>query len=242
MVKKKTKIITYSLYKNADYTNKNLKLEASLYGEYNQYNCLGAFAVTKELGIDEKIILKAISGFNGLKGRMEEIENNKKIKIFIDFAHKPNALESVLKSVRKMTHRNIIVVFGCAGLRDRLKRPMMGEIAGKFADYIILTAEDPRTEDVRDIISEISEGCLKAKIVQQTRGVDIKKLFKRKQKSFWRIPDRQEAINFAIRKIAQPGDFLLFTGKGHEKSMCYGQIEYPWDEKKAIMKALYDKT
>ena len=113
----------------------------------------------------------------------------------------------------------------------------MGEIASRLADYVVLTGEDPRTEDVRDIIDEIAAGCLQAGgIVLNKKDKNTEKL-KTDKRYFWKIPDRQEAINFAIRNLATKGDMVLICGKGHEKSMAYGNIEYPWDEKKAILKA-----
>jgi UDP-N-acetylmuramoyl-L-alanyl-D-glutamate--2,6-diaminopimelate ligase len=167
---------------------------------------------------------------------MEEIKTDRPFKIIIDFAHKPDALTQALKTSRKMTKNKLIVVFGSAGLRDRLKRPMMGEIAAKLADYTILTAEDPREEDVRDIIAEIAQGSLKGGAIERNKR---EQFFNGQKKYFWRIADRQEAINFAIRKLAGKDDLILICGKGHEKSMCYGKTEYPWNEHQAVAKALY---
>jgi len=231
------KIISFAINNKADYKPSNFILRPKIPGKFNIYNCLAAASVAQILKINRKIIEKTISEFKGIKGRMELVENNKGFKIIVDFAHKPDALEQVLKTARTFTERKLIVMFGCAGLRDRLKRSIMGEIAGKFADYAVLTAEDPRTEDVRSITEEIAQGCLKAKMFEQTRKNNGK--FDNQKKYFWRIPDRQEAINFIIKKLAQRGDVLLFCGKGHEQSMCYGYKEYPWDERKAIEKALY---
>ncbi|MBM3283034.1 UDP-N-acetylmuramoyl-L-alanyl-D-glutamate--2,6-diaminopimelate ligase [Candidatus Gottesmanbacteria bacterium] len=236
------KLITFSLKQKADYTLKNAEFRTKLPGQYNLYNCLAAFAVARELNIDEKIIIDAIAKFSGIPGRMEQIKNTCAFNIFIDFAHKPNALEQALKTARSISKKKLIVVFGCAGLRDRLKRPMMGAIAAKYADYIVLTAEDPRTEDVRNINDQIASGCLKEKIIQADKSRNFDGSALTRKKYFWKIADRQEAINFAIRKLAKKGDTVLITGKGHEKSMCYGTTEYPWNEKIAVAKALYDSV
>lgn len=236
------KIITFGLTTAADYTQEKLKLHPTIPGQFNLKNCLAAAAVASILQVDKDIIRKSIDTFSGVLGRMEEINTNKAIKIYIDFAHKPDALEQVLKTARSIVKNKLIVVFGCAGLRDRLKRPIMGEIAAKLADYTILTAEDPRTEDVREIIGEIAQGCIKVGITEVDKRDKSLKTLKSGKKYFWRIADRQEAINFAIRNLANKGDVVLFCGKGHEKSMCYGKVEYPWDEKQAIYKALYDKV
>lgn len=231
--------ISFGIDKQADYTLKSITFTPQIPGKFNLYNCLAAFAVAKILNIDEKKIKTAIEKFSGISGRMEEVKSNKPFKVYIDFAHKPNALEQALKTARTLTKGKLIAVFGCAGLRDRLKRPMMGSIASRLADYVILTAEDPRTEDVRDIINQISEGCLKEKAVPIDKR-DTNTTFVNNSKSFfWKIPDRQEAINYAIRKLAKKDDLVLVCGKGHEKSLAYGRKEYPWNEKNAIEKAIY---
>ncbi len=234
------KVYSYGIDNDADFSLDDFKLKPKIPGKFNLYNCLAAATVAKLLGISIKDISSTISSFEGIPGRMEEVKtNNKTFKTYIDFAHKPNALEQVLKAARLKTAQKLIVVFGCAGLRDKIKRPMMGEIALRLADYVVLTGEDPRTEDVRDIIDEIAAGCLQAGgIVLNKKDKNTEKL-KTDKRYFWKIPDRQEAINFAIRNLATKGDMVLICGKGHEKSMAYGNIEYPWDEKKAILKAIY---
>ncbi len=115
------------------------------------------------------------------------------------------------------------MVFGCAGLRDRAKRKMMGSVAGRLADLTVVTAEDPRTERVEDISAEVAQGLIEQ---GKQEGVD-----------FWHVPDRAEAIAFAIDK-ARLGDIVLICGKAHESSMCYGQEELPWDEFAAVRAAL----
>jgi len=240
-LKKKSngEIWTFSIDGQADVTASTISLKSGLLGRFNLANCLAAATVGKILKIDEEIISKAISGFLGVPGRMEEVKNPNNMRIIIDFAHKPDALLAALEAAREITEKKLIVVFGCAGGRDKLKRPMMGEIAAQNADFTVLTAEDPRTEDVRKIIDEIARGCLKEKIKEADRVDKEPKILKNGMKYFWRIPDRQEAINFAVRKLASSGDLVLICGKGHEKSMCWGNIEHPWDEFKAVRKALY---
>lgn len=232
------KVVTYAIDQSADYTPKKIKLKPSLIGKYNLYNCLAAATVGFLLNIDKKIIYKAIAEFKGIPGRMEKVKNKKGFKVYIDFAHKPNALRQVLKTAGTLTERKVIVIFGCAGLRDRLKRPMMGEIAATLSDYVILTAEDPRTEDVRRIIEEIAQGCFKKNISEASKKDKKMAFLKKGEKYFWRIPDRQEAINFAVRYLAKKSDLVLICGKGHERSLCYGKIEYPWNERRAVKKAL----
>lgn len=233
------KMVTFAIDNQADYTRENVKINPGIIGKFNLYNCLAAVSVAMILKIDKKIITLAISQFRGIPGRMEEIKTDRPFKVIIDFAHKPDALEQVLITSRKIAKNKLIVIFGCAGLRDRLKRPMMGETAGKLADYTILTAEDPRSEDVRGIIGEIAKGCQAGGAIERDKRGKDKAYLSDNRRYFWRIADRQEAINFAIRRLAQKSDLVLICGKGHEKSMCYGKTEYPWDEYQAVAKALY---
>lgn len=233
-----TKIMTFGIMNPSDVFQKYSP--PHLPGLFNTYNILAATTVAKILNISVEAIEKGIRKFPGISGRLEKIPTRKEFDVYIDFAHKPNALEAVLTTLRLLTKKKLIVVFGCAGLRDRLKRPIMGEIAGRLADFVILTAEDPRTEDVRNINAEIEKGLKEARVKEADRRKESLKYQEGHTKYYWKIPDRQEAINFAIKKLALKGDTVLVTGKGHEKSMCYGKIEYPWNEHKAIEKALYD--
>ena len=186
-------------------------------GEFDKANQAAASAVAQDLGISLKKINSALKQFPGIPGRMEVVQT-KPFKIVIDFAHKPDALEKALQFLRPKTRGQLISVFGCAGLRDTQKRPMMGEISSSLADITVLTSEDPRTEDVNEIINQIKSGITSHHQVYSQ-------------------PDRQQAIDLAV-KLAQPGDTVALFGKAHEKSMCFGKIEYPWSEYKAVKKAL----
>jgi UDP-N-acetylmuramoyl-L-alanyl-D-glutamate--2,6-diaminopimelate ligase len=156
-------------------------------------------------------------------GRWERIDEGQDFLAIVDFAHTPNALERVLQTAQRMTKGRIIVVFGSAGLRDVNKRGLMGHVAGRLADKVIITAEDPRTESLDDIMAAVAEGVLAE---SRREGVD-----------FWLIGDRAEAIRFALG-LAQRGDVVLACGKGHEQSMCFGTTEYPWDDRQAMRNAL----
>jgi len=224
-VARRAKIVTYGIDKKADFTPEKFKFRTKLPGKYNLYNCLAAIATTSILGIDDKTIRKAILLFKPIKGRMEEIKEGQKFRVIIDFAHTPNGLEKALTTLKDQKGKSkLIVVFGCAGERDVRKRPMMGEIATKLADLIILTAEDPRTEDVDQIIEQIAEGCQKA------GGIE--------DESFFRVSDRQEAIGFAIQKLAKKNNIVAICGKGHERTMCFGKTEIPWSDQKVAKKAI----
>ena len=218
------RLLSYGISQEADFTPRNFPFETPLRGEYNRYNILAAIAAASALGLNKEVVGKAVASFRGIVGRMEEIVSGgraKSFRVMVDFAHTPNALEQVLKTLREDLKKDqrLIVVFGAAGLRDRGKRPMMGKIAGKLADLVVLTAEDPRTEKVVDICNQIAVGC---------RRVGVEPTI---------ISNRQEAIEFAI-KNAKKGDIVVICGKGHEKSMCFGKKEYPWSDQEAIKKAL----
>ncbi len=141
----------------------------------------------------------------------------------VDFAHTPNALEKALQAARMMTDGCVIAVFGSAGLRDREKRRMMAEVSVRMADLTILTAEDPRTESLDDILAEMAEA---AREQGGLEGVD-----------FWCVQDRGEAIRKAIA-MAEADDLVIACGKGHEQSMCFGTTEYAWDDRTAMRAAL----
>ncbi|NLS78698.1 MAG: UDP-N-acetylmuramoyl-L-alanyl-D-glutamate--2,6-diaminopimelate ligase [Chloroflexi bacterium] len=199
------------------------RLESRLVGRFNVYNILAAVTATLSQGVPVSAIQAGVSAMRGVRGRMDPIDLGQDFAVLIDFAHTPNALEQALKTVRQLTAGKVIVVFGCAGLRDRQKRPMMGEVACRLADRSVLTAEDPRTEPVEEIIAQTVVGC------QQAGGQE--------GRDFFRVPDRGEAIQTAI-DMAEPGDLVVITGKGHEPSMCYGTVEYPWSDHEAAWKAL----
>ena len=200
------------------------EIHTSLVGDYNVSNCLAAIAATAAgLGIDWGHIQRGISSLPGIPGRMEVISLGQDFLAIVDFAHTPNALENALRSARQLTDGRVISVFGSAGLRDQAKRGMMAEISGRLADLTVLTAEDPRSESLDDILSEMAAG-----IVSQG-GVE--------NRSFWRVPDRGDAIRFAL-DLAEPGDLVIACGKGHEQSMCFGDVEYPWDDRIAMRAAL----
>ena len=209
----------------------------ALPGRFNQENIAAASAVTRDLGISQSQIKKSLVTFPGIPGRMEILKGKHPFTIVIDFAHKPDALKKALQSLKIIKGKSgrLIAVFGCAGLRDTRKRPIMGEISCSLAEISIITEEDPRIEKVNKIIDQIAAGCLTAGAVQ----VNPEK-WENSQPQwpvFIKIPDRQQAINFAIG-MAEKNDLVVFFGKGHEKSMCFGKIEYPWSEHQAINKAL----
>ena len=209
------RMLSYGIRRDANVSPKSHPFKTILVGEFNRYNCLAAIAATEALGVPLKIAQKAIASFVGVKGRMEVVVD-KPFRVIIDFAHTPNAIEQALKTVRKSCKGSLIHVFGSAALRDLTKRPLMGEASARYADIIVLTEEDYRTEDVHTIIDEIA-----SRIPSESRVV--------------RLPDRDEAIGFALNE-AKPGDTVMITGKGHEKSLARGSREYPWSDQEAVSK------
>ncbi len=219
-------IWTTSLSKKADYQYKELErlgISDKFVG-FEKENILLAYTVCRLLGFDAKATVAAINSFQRVKGRFDlQIRKNK--RFLVDFAHTPYAFKSLFASIKKsLKYSRIIHVFGCAGLRDKQKRPVMGQISAQNADLIIITEEDYRTENIETIFKEIEKGIIKVKNHQ-------------KNKSYFFIPNRQEAINFAC-KLAGKNDLLLLTGKAHEKSLARGKKEYVWDEYKALDKAV----
>lgn len=199
--------------------------------EFNQMNARLAIKIAQKIGVDEEQLIAGLKKFPGVSGRMEFL-NLKKLsgqkqsfQVVVDFAHTPQGLRESLTALRqkmnteKMPGR-LIAIYGCAGLRDREKRPIMGQIGSELADLVIFTAEDPRTENVWNIIRQMKES------LENNHHKVIS------------IADRQEAINFTLQKIAKKGDLIALLGKGPEKSMCYGKVEKPWNEIKAVKKAL----
>jgi UDP-N-acetylmuramoyl-L-alanyl-D-glutamate--2,6-diaminopimelate ligase len=205
---------------------KKLPLKTNLMGDYNVSNCLAAAAVCLEgLNIAPEIVQTGVKNLAGIPGRMESISMGQDYLAIVDFAHTPNALQRVITAARKFSDRRVITVFGSAGLRDQEKRRLMAQVSGELADLTVLTAEDPRTESLDNILDEMAAGVL------SQGGIE--------EETFWCVKDRGEAIRFALSK-AQTGDVVLVCGKGHEQSMCFGKTEYPWDDRTATRSALSD--
>lgn len=211
----------------------SLPVSSRLVGAFNISNCLAALtAAVYGLKIKPEIAAQGIASLERIPGRMERIDMGQNFTAIVDFAHTPNALKVALEAAREMLSSRekrrgekgrVIAVFGSAGLRDREKRRMMAEVSAELADLTVLTAEDPRTESLENILEEMAGGA-------RSRGG-------REGETFWRVPDRGEAIRFALR-LARPGDIVLACGKGHEQSMCFGQREHLWDDRTAMRAAL----
>ncbi len=217
------KVITFGLNKG-NFNQKDLKLNLKIPGDFNIENALVALATAFVLNVNRKIAQVSLENFESLTGRMQEVKNKKGIRVFVDFAHTPNALEKVLTTLRSQNRSGkLISVFGAASQRDLGKRPIMGGISAKLADITVLTDEDPRFEDSHKIMAEIAKGAYEA------GAKDNQSLFKQS--------NRQRAIEFAI-SLAKKGDIVGIFGKGHEESMNYHGREIPWSDFKAVERAL----
>ncbi len=194
---------------------------------YNVYNIMAAVSAALALDVPVAAVQRGVAEFRGVIGRMERVDEGQDFTAIVDFAHTPNALQRALEALRPQTPGRLIVVFGSAGLRDVYKREMMGRVAGRLADITVITAEDPRTEDLNAIIEQIAQGCL-AEGAQEGDGPG---------RRFYRVPDRPAAIQLAV-DLARPGDTVVTCGKAHEQSMCFGTVEYPWNEHQALRAAL----
>jgi len=202
----------------------NQLIECNIPGTFNVSNCLAAFTATVVgLGIKPQIAARGIKALSGVPGRMEVIDLGQSFTAIVDFAHTPNALKVAIETAREMTKGKVITVFGSAGLRDREKRKLMAEVSVQLADYSVLTAEDPRTESLDEILAEMAGAATRA------GGIEVS--------NFFRVPDRGDAIRKGIA-LAKPGDLVIACGKGHEQSMCFGTVEYPWDDRTAMRAAL----
>lgn len=196
-----------------------------LVGAFNVYNALAAIAVTRALGVNFQTIQDGLSAVTAVSGRMQPIDEGQDFTAIVDFAHTPNALKVALEAARTMIApgKRLIAVFGSAGLRDVQKRRMMAETSARLADMSVLTAEDPRTESLDAILEMMAEGC------RSQGGVE--------GETFIRVPDRGEALYRACQ-MAGPGDLVIACGKGHEQSMAFGTVEYPWDDREGLRAAL----
>ena len=207
--------LTFKVHSNAQSTNVHIPI----FGRYNVSNFLLACGICMNEGVEIKDIVNSIKDFVTVKGRMQLLQD-KPFKMFVDFAHTPNSTLEALKSVREITKGRVIHIFGCAGLRDPLKRYEMGKISNQLADITILTAEDPRTESLKEINDEIERGWKDG----GKKGELIRFDFDDKD-----VEVRKEAIKKGV-ELAKEGDTVIITGKAHEQSLCFGDTEYEWND------------
>ncbi|MCK7511015.1 MAG: UDP-N-acetylmuramoyl-L-alanyl-D-glutamate--2,6-diaminopimelate ligase [Desulfobacterales bacterium] len=201
---------------------KKITVASRLIGRFNLSNILAAAAAASVLRVETSVIEAGIKNLSCVPGRLEKIDSSAGIHVFVDYAHKPDALKQVLQNLDKMKQKRILTVFGCGGNRDRAKRPLMGETATTYSDLTIVTSDNPRREDPLAIIGEIEAGIDQQKI----RKVSSEHLvFADDAHTYTVIADRKAAIIAAIQ-IAQPQDIVLIAGKGHEDYQILGTKKY----------------
>jgi UDP-N-acetylmuramoyl-L-alanyl-D-glutamate--2,6-diaminopimelate ligase len=198
-----------------------LEIRSPLRGEFNVYNALGALAAARLLGVPAETCVAALANAGQVPGRFETVDEGQPFAVLVDYAHTPDSLENVLRAARGLTQHRLRVVFGCGGDRDRGKRPLMGEIARRLADDVIVTSDNPRSEDPDAIIAEVLEGS----------GHDVA-----------HDPDREAAIARALSE-AQPGDVVVIAGKGHEQGQEFADgHKIPFDDVAVARAILRDRS
>ena len=227
-------VIEYGIEKNADLKaseielhenkvvykiNDILNVDFHIPGDFSVYNSLSAIGAVNALGFTLEETVDAISSAKSVKGRLELLETNTPYGVIIDYAHTPDGLEKAINAVRSFTKGRVITLFGCGGDRDKTKRPKMGRMATELSDIVVVTTDNPRTEQPEEIIKEILIGTVGSKAEVIT------------------ITDRSEAIAYAL-KIAEKGDTILLAGKGHETYQVIGKERIHYDEREIVKKAL----
>ncbi len=198
-------------------------VELPLGGLFNVYNSLAAMGAARALGISWEVILAALRGATGVPGRFESVDAGQDFGVIVDYAHSPDGLENVLRAARALEPRRLLVVFGCGGDRDRGKRPIMGRIAAQLADQVILTSDNPRSEDPQAILAQVAAG------VVEVGGARWEQLV-----------DRRAAIARAVA-LAEAGDLVVIAGKGHEDYQIFADRTVHFDDREEARKALNDR-
>jgi UDP-N-acetylmuramoyl-L-alanyl-D-glutamate--2,6-diaminopimelate ligase len=218
-------------------------IHSKLIGEFNVYNILASVATGIAMDIPVEIVKNGVESLEGVSGRFEKIGNRRGIHVIVDYAHTHDALEQVLLGLKNILRSapqgngKMITVFGCGGDRDRMKRPLMGKVAGRYSDLSILTSDNPRTEDPLSIMNEVEMGFKSLSLLEWHRD-EIGSW--RSKKGYLKVPDRREAIRMAIR-LAQPSDTVLIAGKGHEDYQIIGKQKFPFDDHIEAKRALEEE-
>ena len=192
-------------------TDRNERVKTCIPGRFSVYNSLAAICVAQKFGVTSEVVKQALLEVR-VPGRSEMVDNKLEIPIMIDYAHSPESLQNILQAVKSYTRGKVISVFGCGGDRDSSKRPIMGEISGRIADYTFITSDNPRTEEPKKIVEQIEEG------IKKTKG------------KYSVVVDRTEAIKQAI-KMATKRDIIVLAGKGHEPYQEICGKKHPFDER-----------
>ncbi len=231
------KVVSYSLADSSSYSAKAVKyypacveyelvsntilnhIKFNTGGKFSVYNSMSAAITAIELGIPIDVVTNALESISGVKGRAESVPTGRDFTVIIDYAHTPDGLKNILKTFCDCEKNRVIALFGCGGDRDKTKRPIMGSIAVRYSDYVIVTSDNPRSEDPEEIIKDILVGT-------QGAGVPVKT-----------IPNRIEAIKYAV-SIAKKGDIIVLAGKGHETYQILADKTIHLDEREIVREAL----
>ncbi|WP_139997937.1 UDP-N-acetylmuramoyl-L-alanyl-D-glutamate--2,6-diaminopimelate ligase [Paenibacillus paridis] len=233
-------VITYGIDNEADIRASNIRINAQgttfhvhtfrgeaditlqMAGKFNVYNALAAIGAVLIEGVELSAIAESLRGIPGVPGRVEAVNAGQPFAVIVDYAHTPDGLENVLRAVQQFAEKRILCVFGCGGDRDRAKRPLMGKIAVQYADYAIITSDNPRTEAPELILKDIEDGLIRSHIEPSVYEL---------------IADRRAAIQKAV-EMASPGDVVLIAGKGHETYQDINGVKYPFDDREAAKEAI----
>ena len=210
-----------------------IDLQSPLVGRFNLNNLLVATGVGSALGIDPETIRRGLASAHHIPGRLERLTSASGVDVFVDYAHTPDAMENVIMTLREVKPQRLIVIFGCGGDRDRGKRPIMGEVAARLADIVVVTSDNPRTEDPQKIILEIEEGIKKTGLKHH----ELQYLMQKHMKGYEIIESRQKAIA-AVISNAESGDVVLISGKGHENYQITRQGKSFFDDRVEARKYL----
>lgn len=231
-------VLTYGIREKSDFQAKGIKLQEKgssfllrakdnefpvrlpLVGKYNILNALAAIATASAIGIKTELIIQSLEKLSSLPGRLERVDVGQPFSVFIDYAHTPDALENVLLTLKELSKKRIITVFGCGGDRDRSKRPLMGEVATRLSDFVIVTSDNPRSEDPQQIVLDIEVG-----------------IRRNGKENYQIIIDRRGAISRAL-KMAEKDDFILIAGKGHENYQIFADRTIHFSDKEVAIEIL----
>jgi UDP-N-acetylmuramoyl-L-alanyl-D-glutamate--2,6-diaminopimelate ligase len=219
-----------------------IEFSSRLIGQPNLENILGAAGAACALGVPAAAIQEGIARVDSVPGRLERIANGLGITVLVDYAHTPDAREKMLATLRPLTAGRLIVAFGCGGDRDRGKRPLMGEIAGRLADLVVLTSDNPRSEDPVAILAEIKEGVQKTAIRKlAAANPSLLDKLEKSERAYCVEPDRHAALRLALAS-ARPGDLVLIAGKGHEDYQILGPRRIHFDDREVAREELVQRA
>lgn len=206
------------------YQGKTYDVHTNLIGRFNVYNVLTAISACLSEGVSMETILEALRDFHAVPGRFELVNEGQPFTVVVDYAHTPDGLENILKTAQEICKNRIIAVFGCGGDRDKMKRPIMGRIGAAYADLVIVTSDNPRTENPDQIVREVADGVKEMAAQKGNTRYEV-------------IVNRRDAIHRAI-SLAQPGDMVVIAGKGHETYQILKDKTIHFDDREEARNAL----